>query len=334
VTAIRWRHTVIETRNWDTIVIPNASLLTQNIIILGKRSGRPVQHRMWVYFNVDFRYPPTQVIGVVTEAVCNAPIEGVGADPKPNVICYDFAKDGRDSFGYYAVRYWLTDLPNDDPTNSRIRTRIYTALKRAGIPLARPSSTLFMQADEAERERSGRHHDERVALVGAIEFLESLTPEERAFVADHLRPAPFAAGETVTKQGAIAHFLYILTKGKVEVRLRAPGGADTRTINTIDAPSFFGEMGMLTGAPRRADVVAVTDIECYRLDKEGLARILTERPEIAEHISRVLAKRGVEFEAAADGADEDARRARLARAQTSILDRIQEFFGLERTSRA
>jgi small-conductance mechanosensitive channel/CRP-like cAMP-binding protein len=332
VIAIRWRHTVLETRNWDTIVVPNSSLLTQNLVILGRRTGHPVQHRMWVYFNVDFRYPPTQVISVVTEALCNAPIEGVAADPKPNCIAYDFAKDGRDSFAYYAVRYWLTDLPNDDPTSSRVRSRIYTALKRAGIPLARPSRTLFMTAEEQEKAREGRHLGELLDVVGSIEFLESLTADERAFVAGHLRPAPFAAGETVTKQGAVAHWLYILTKGKVEVRLHAADSADTKVVNTIDAPSFFGEMGMLTGTPRRADVIALTDVECFRLDKEGLARILTERPEIAEHISRVLAKRDVEFEVVAEGLDEDARRARMAHAETRLLDRIQQFFGLERTS--
>jgi small-conductance mechanosensitive channel/CRP-like cAMP-binding protein len=333
VIAIRWRHTVLETRNWDTLIVPNSTLLTQNLLVLGKRTGRPVQHRMWVYFNVDFRHPPTQVIAVVTDALCSAPIEGVASDPKPNCITYDFAKDGRDSFGYYAVRYWLTDLPNDDPTSSRIRARIYTALKRAGIPLARPSRTLFMTQEEPELAREGRHREERLRVVGSIEFLATLKPDERAFVADHLQPAPFGAGETVTRQGAVAHWLYILNKGKVEVRLHATDSAETKVVSTIDAPGFFGEMGMLTGAPRRADVIALTDVECFRLDKEGLARILTERPEIAENISRTLAKRDVEFEVVAEGLDEETRRARLAHAETRLLDRIQEFFGLERTSR-
>jgi small-conductance mechanosensitive channel/CRP-like cAMP-binding protein len=333
VLAIHWRHTTLETRNWDTVVVPNANLLTQNILILGRRTDRPVQHRMWVYFNVDFRFPPSRVIEVVREALCAAPIQGVSEDPKPNVICYDFAKDGRDSFAYYAARYWLVDLPNDDPTSSRVRTRIYTALKRAGIPLARPSTTFFLTPEEEGKAREERHRDERIEVVRGLDFLDSLTNDERAFVADHLRYAPFTAGETVTKQGAVAHWLYILTKGKVEVRLHVSGSDETKVVNTIDAPSFFGEMGMLTGAPRRADVIALTEVDCFRLDKEGLARILTERPEIAERISRTLAKRDVEFEAAAEGLDEQAQRARMEHAETRLLDRIQEFFGLERTSR-
>ncbi len=333
VTAIHWRHTVVETRNWDTIVVPNASLLTQNLLILGKRTGRPVQHRMWVYFNVDFRFRPSQVISVVTEALCAASIEGVASDPRPNVVCYDFARDGRDSFAYYAVRYWLTDLAADDPTSSRIRTRVYAALKRAGIPLARPAHTLFVTQEEEDRARDERRREGRIQVLDDIEFLESLTRDERAFVADHLVYAPFTSGETITKQGAVAHWLYILTKGKVEVRLRLADSTESKVVNNIDAPSFFGEMGMLTGAPRRADVIALTDVDCYRLDKEGLARILTERPEVAERISRTLAKRDVEFDAVAEGLDEQARKARMDHAETRILDKIQEFFGLERTSR-
>jgi small-conductance mechanosensitive channel len=333
VLAIRWRHTVLETRNWDTVVVPNANLLNQNILILGRRTGKPIQHRMWVYFNVDYRYPPSQVIEVVRDALSTAPIEGVAADPKPSVICYDFAKDGRDSFGYYAARYWLVDLPNDDPTNSRVRTRIYTALKRAGIPLARPSTTFFLTQEEESKAREERKLDERIKIVGGLDFLDSLTNEERAFVAEHLRYAPFTTGETITRQGAVAHWLYILTAGKVEVLLHIEGSNETKVVNTIDAPSFFGEMGMLTGAPRRADVIALTEVECYRLDKAGLARILTERPEIAARISRTLAKRDVEFETVAEGLDEEARRARMEHAETRLLDRIQEFFGLERTSR-
>lgn len=324
VTAIRWRHTVLETRNWDTVIVPNSNLLAQNIVILGKRAGRPLQHRMWVTFNVDFRYPPSQVIEAVQSALWAAPIEGVAEEPKPNVICYDLAKDGKDSFGYYAVRYWLTDLPNDDPTNSRIRTRVYAALRRAGIPLARPSQTLFTSPEEDDTARAERLKKRRVGIIERIDLLRSLTPAERDYVADHLKYAPFTAGETITRQGATAHFLYILLTGQVEVQRHVEDRV--RDLATIQAPGFFGEMGLLTGEPRSADVVALTDVECYRLDKPGLEQILQERPEIAEQISRTVAKRQVELWHTTE--DADARSARIASEENSILAKIQTFFGL------
>jgi small-conductance mechanosensitive channel/CRP-like cAMP-binding protein len=333
VVAIRWRHTVVETRNWDTIVVPNASLLAQNIVILGKRTGQPVQHRMWVYFNVDFRYPPSQVIDVVREALGSAPIEGVAAEPKPSVICYDLARDGRDSFGYYAVRYWLVDLANDDPTSSRVRTRVYTALKRAGIPMARPARTVFVSPEEDDVALAGRRKERRIHAVEGIDLFRSLTPDERNFLADHLKYAPFAAGETITKQGAVAHWLYILCAGKVEIRRVSEDRSMVKVVATIEAPDFFGEMGLMTGEPRTADVVAVTDVECYRLDKEGLQRILEERPEVAEQFSKTLAKRRVDLARVLEGLDAEAQRARMANEETRILDKIQEFFGLARTTK-
>ena len=53
VKEIRWRHTSIETRNWDTIIIPNTMLMKSQVTILGAVSP-PRQHRLWVYFQVDF----------------------------------------------------------------------------------------------------------------------------------------------------------------------------------------------------------------------------------------------------------------------------------------
>src|SRR5450432_4724147 len=95
VKKIRWRHTVIETRDWDTLIVPNGQLMTQAFRVLGKRSGKAVQHRMWVYFNVDFRFTPAEVIRAVNGAVQAAPIVGVAKEPQPHCICYDLARDTR-----------------------------------------------------------------------------------------------------------------------------------------------------------------------------------------------------------------------------------------------
>jgi CRP-like cAMP-binding protein/small-conductance mechanosensitive channel len=327
VTAIRWRHTVVETRNWDTLIVPNASLLAQNIVVLGKRAGQPLQRRMWVYFNVDFRFPPSRVVQVARDALWASPLEGVAAEPRPNVICYDLAHDVHASFAYYAARYWLTDLANDDATNSRVRSVIYAALKRADIPLARPAQTLFVEPDEAAGERAERHRQRRLAAIGRVELFQSLTDAERKYVADHLIEVPFTAGETITRQGAVAHWLYVLIDGEVEVRRHAGDGTAVKVVAHLTAPGFFGEMGLLTGAPRRADVVALTDVECYRLDKAGLEQILKERPEVAEALSKAVAARDVGLDAATEGIDDEARH---ARAEARILDKIQEFFGLSR----
>ncbi len=328
VREVNWRHTVVETRDWDTIVVPNATLLGSQFTILGKRTGQPIQHRMWVYFNVDFRYSPQTVIAVVNEALQAAPIERIAAEPAPHAICYDFAKDTRDSFGYYAVRYWLTDLAVDDPTSSVVRTRIHAALKRAGIPLARPAWTMFMvpEDDAQEERRTARHFELRRAAIRDMTLFSKLTDAEQEALAGHLLAAPFTAGETITREGAVAHWLYILRRGKARITTMVDG--QQKTITEIEAPDFFGEMGMMTGEPRSASVLAITDCDCFRLDKEGFKKIITERPEIAAQISETLAQRRVELIATREGLDAEAQKARQKKEQERILGKIQSFFGL------
>jgi small-conductance mechanosensitive channel/CRP-like cAMP-binding protein len=325
VKEIRWRHTSIETRNWDTVVIPNSMLMKSEVTILGRRVGQPRQHRQWVYFNVDFRYSPSEVIDAVETALRAEPIPNIATEPLPNCISMDF----KESYGSYAVRYWLTDLALDDPTNSIVRARIYFALRRAGIPLSIPAQSLFVtEEDQSRRQRkSAEEIERRVEALKGVELFQTLTDEERRSLATRLRVAPFVCGEAMTRQGAEAHWLYVITKGEAEVRISVDGNLSER-IATLHDGDFFGEMGMMTGQPRAATVIALSDVECYRLDKEAFHDVLQRRPEIAEDISAVLARRRVELDAVREDLNEEAKRARLHYHQGDLLQRIKEFFTL------
>jgi small-conductance mechanosensitive channel/CRP-like cAMP-binding protein len=327
VTEIGWRHTVLETRDWDVLVVPNSQLLSASYTVLGRREGASSPHRMWVYFHVDFRYAPATVIRVVEEALRGSSIERVADKPAPNCVCMDFARDGRDSFALYAVRYWLTDIAVDDPTSSAVRARIWAALERAHIPLARPARTIFMLDDAAyQKEREHRHAREREAALRAVSLFDALNADEIKHISDRMIEVPFSAGECMTHQGAVAHWLYLLAAGDAEVRI--VGGEATRVVARIKAPDYFGEMGLMTGEPRHADVVALTDTTCYRLEKAVFEEVLKHRPEIAKALSQVLASRLVVLVSARENLNEAEKEARRASEQGRILEKIQTFFGL------
>ncbi|CAN5169280.1 mechanosensitive ion channel family protein [soil metagenome] len=336
VREIRWRHTVLETRDWDRLIVPNATLLSSQITILGKREGKPIQHRMWIYFSVDHRHSPTRVLAVVNEALQSAPIPNAADDPKAHCILMDFASPGRDSVAYYAVRYWLTDLAVDDPTSSAVRIRLAAGLRRAQIPLALPAQTVFFApgGDEEEGRKLTRHREKRRAALQGMKLFSALTAAEIESMVDSLKYAPFCGGEMITRQGNVAHWLYILTSGKVEIRFRLdkePGEkeAASRVVATIDAPGVFGEMGLMTGEQRAADVIALNDAECYRLEKGAFDHIMKARPEIAAEMSRTLAERRVELAAAREDLDEDERARRMKVEEARIFGRIKEFFALD-----
>src|SRR5260221_5385959 len=129
VTEIRWRYTAIETRSWETIILPNSMLVKEQVMVLGRRQGQPAFLRRSISFNVDFRYPPSDVVSVTEQALRGAPIESVAEIPPPECVL----KSLDESYARYTVRYWLTNIATDDPVDSVIRTRIYFALRRAGI---------------------------------------------------------------------------------------------------------------------------------------------------------------------------------------------------------
>jgi CRP-like cAMP-binding protein len=84
----------------------------------------------------------------------------------------------------------------------------------------------------------------------------------------------------------------------------------------------------MTGAAREATVVAKTDVECLRVDKDDFKDILEKRPEIAQQISTVLAQRRVELMAGRDIIDADAKTRKMVDERGRILESIRDFFGL------
>lgn len=327
VVEMNWRHLTVETRNWETVIIPNSVLMKTQLMVLGRRTAQPTQWRRWVWFNVDFRIPPTEVVRVVTEALHAEPVEGAASEPKPNCVLMDF----KESYCQYAARYWLSDLAADDTTDSRVRARVYFALQRAGIPLSVPAFRAFVE--EQSQERKQLHHEREIQQrLGAlnlahVELFETLNEEERRKVVERLRYAAFAKGEVMTRQGAEAHWLYILTKGSAEVLLSLDSG-ETKEVSTLRAGDFFGEMSLLTGEPRSATVKALEDSECYRLDRQAFEDILRARPEITQHLSEVLARRKVELEAVRHDLDAAAQAKMIQHQQRSIFDSIYKLFKL------
>jgi CRP-like cAMP-binding protein/small-conductance mechanosensitive channel len=352
VCSVRWRHTVLETRDWSTIIVPNAQLLSNQIIILGKRDGRAVAQRMAVTFSMDLRIAPSRIVRVVTEALQRSAIPNVAADPRPVVMCIEYPNT-RDQLAIYAVRYWVEDVSLDEHTSSRVRARVYTALQRAQIPFAPvPVGSPMPTDDRGLLKRPDL--DERLVAIRTVSLFRTLTEDELRTLAGGLNHVPYSDGELITRQGAPGQWLYILTAGTVEIRARVDrqskhvsGGSDGQgggdgsvplpvfgpvapkvRIAQLTAPDFFGEMSLMTGEPRTADVIAVGDVECFRLGQDTFKTVLLARPEIATELSATLATRRVELSAARGEIETTSVGEREASERDRILRGIKAFFAL------
>jgi small-conductance mechanosensitive channel/CRP-like cAMP-binding protein len=321
VVEIRWRHTAIETRNRETVVVPNSWLMTNRFMVIGSRADPKPVWRRWVRVNVDLSASPTSVCAALERSVRDADIANVASDPPANAVLLEIGP----RYGTYALRYFLTNPQADDPTDSAVRAHVLASLERKGMKLGVPyQEELTIKDNEAHRaELAARELERHRRALNDCALFASLSGAELDALAGQLVDAPFVKGDTITRQGDVAHWLYLIASGNAEVVVETPAGR--QPIATLMGGSVFGEMGMMTGEPRKATVVARSDVQCYRLDKAGFEGVLKARPDVANEISRVLASREMELEdvveASAGGKPKASREA--------ILGRIRDFFGLD-----
>ncbi|MDP9240719.1 MAG: Crp/Fnr family transcriptional regulator [Actinomycetota bacterium] len=129
--------------------------------------------------------------------------------------------------------------------------------------------------------------DEVLARAGIFQGVE---PEACEALAATMEYVDFARGDTVFSEGEQGDSLYIVVSGKVKMGRHAPDGRENML--AIMGPSdMFGELSIFDPGPRTATVTAVTDGCLARLRQDSLRPWMHDRPEIAEQLLRVLARR-------------------------------------------
>ena len=324
VREIRWRQTTIETLDGDIVVIPNIILMKSPVLV----QGRAQNNTRWraVPFNVYYDHSPGEVSAVVDRAFAEDLPAGIARTPVP----YCGIKDFLPNCVVYEVRYYLSDLSSPAGTDSKVRSKIFYSLSRAGIKLSVHNRSLVIS--EAARDAADRglqtEQERRQEALRGVEVFEPLNEDELRTLAAKLKSAPFSQGERITAQGAVSDCLYIIYSGGAEVQVRAAGSESYNMVKKLGAGDVLGEMGLLTGEPRTATVVASGEVRCYRLDRDNFRGVLASRPEIAASIAAIIAKRHVELSAAREKLAGDAAAAGLRSEEQDLLSRIKAFFNL------
>ncbi len=325
VVGIRWRCTAVATNNGETVIIPNVQLMKNRVTVLSRRGDDRIHWRREIEFSVAYDVPPSRVIAVVEAALARAEIRNVATTPHASVICTGFG----DSAIHFTARYRLTDLLHDLWTDSQVRLHIQATLARHRMEVPFPRRVLIRgKSADAEdlHERAIAARDETLAR---IELFAALTEGERRALASELADYPYVTGDVIARQGEAADSLYILARGRVTVFDDSSGGTGARDrLATLEAPAYFGEMGLLTGQARGATIVAQNEVLCYRLDKAGFDAILKARPELVEAMSRVVVARQAENDARLQALSTEARARQASNLTAELVRRIRKFFAI------
>ena len=124
------------------------------------------------------------------------------------------------------------------------------------------------------------------------------------------------------RQGDAGQSLFAIVSGKVNVFV---SHAPDHPIASLGAHEIFGEMSLLTGAPRSATVRAETYAEVLEIGKDGLQKVIARRPELSERLAELVNKR----QAALASLPAAGKSGPVSPADNSSLaQRIRQFFGL------
>jgi CRP/FNR family cyclic AMP-dependent transcriptional regulator len=129
--------------------------------------------------------------------------------------------------------------------------------------------------------------DDVLARAG---LFQGVAPEAAEALAGALSYGDYTRGEAVFTEGEQGDTLFIVLSGKVKIGRRAADGRENM-LSVMGPSDMFGELSLFDPGPRTATATVVTDARLASLAHTSLRPWIKDRPEIAEQLLRVLARR-------------------------------------------
>jgi len=286
VVGIVWDSTLattrILTRDGQMLVVPNGSLLSKDFMNLNQPNPRL---REKVRVGISYDVPPATVKDAAAQILASEP--NVLDDPAPNVWLIDYG----DSSIVYELVFWIPSYAERDETLDRVRTRLWYSLKDAGIEIPFPIRTIKMSSADEERTRAAAGQARLEAAMASLRACElfddrAMTAAERRELARAAIECSLARGEHVVRRGEESDAMFVVAEGSCAVVL--PSGERI----ALGPGAHFGEIALVTGERRTADVVADADrTTILRLPKTSVEPVLARRPEFQTRVAAVARER-------------------------------------------
>jgi small-conductance mechanosensitive channel/CRP-like cAMP-binding protein len=310
VEAVTWRTTTLRTNNNTVIVFPNSKMARESIEIypFGNLNRRILR------FPAPYSIPPQRVIKLAEQTVGS--IANVATEKTPRVRIGDFS----DSVITYEILFWVKDYMWIPDIEAEIREHLWYIYRRNDIEIPYPMRHILLE--QVEGRRKPGEGDYR-SVIDSVDIFEPLTEDERESIANSIVRHVYAPGELIFRKGDPGDSMFIINRGSVEVRLPGSNG-NLQRVAVLERGDFFGEMALLTGEPRTADINAMTEVEILEVGKSAVRQLLGKNQGLAEALSLKLAQRQAELQEYKPESAEERTRARTV----TILGRIQRFFGI------
>lgn len=131
--------------------------------------------------------------------------------------------------------------------------------------------------------------DQEVDILRKIPLFADVDPPKLKLMAFASERLTFKPGEAVVRQGDPGDAAYVIIAGTADVVVQTPSGP--LTVASMQCNDIVGDIAILIDVPRTATVMATSELVTLKLTKELFFQLVTDFPEIAVQIMRVLATR-------------------------------------------
>lgn len=320
VVGITWKSTKMVTGADEMILVPNNTIAKSTL----KNFSRPTaRHTASIEIGASYDTPPHKVKQALLTIMKDNPKIIIGSPPDIRITKYD-----NFSINYKAI-FATDDFSTEEKTKAELLNAIWYKFKREGIKIPYPVQEQIEMKPEnlarLEAKDKITAKTDILEILSQVEMFSTLSQEARADLAGRISVLEFAAGETVVGQGDPSGPMYIIKEGQCSVLVSHQGGATTE-VAKLGAGQFFGEMSVLTGAPRTATVKAVSELICYEIDKGDMKTLFSEYPDALASVGSILEKRQAELAEHKAKAQESSKE--IEQQKGRLIFKIKAFLGL------
>ncbi|MCI5077094.1 glutaminase A [Oricola sp.] len=135
------------------------------------------------------------------------------------------------------------------------------------------------QFEDAILEEAEMRRNDRIIPLDEIDIFNGLSSDDLRTLSAAVTTFQFDAGQKIINEGDDARIFFVVGRGSVSIWVNVDGRRPRR-IGSVGQGGPFGEMALLDGGKRSADVIADVPVICYGFSVDGIREISVDSPTI------------------------------------------------------
>ena len=312
VIDVSWRSTRLRSFQNTEITIPNETVAKSIVTNWDRPDKEDMSEGFHIFTTLSFHphHDPAHISELLFDALKKVrPVDG-----RPELDLQWVKFTGVDEFGLrFHIAFDCTSRMMKNSQENVVMLEICKVMRHAGVNMTPGLLQNFLKPDvglgaleqytrshkdfQSTLSDKGNIYNESIknqVLLKQVPLFSNLDQDQIEIIAETSERLQFAKGQTIIKQGESDNRLFIIADGVVSIELNQADGSKTE-LGRLGVGEFFGEMALMTGEPRTADVIALRSTLLLVVQKQTIKNIFSANNDFYNEMAKVLAERQIKL---------------------------------------